>query len=111
MRLLALYIAGIMLGGCNSSQHDSTQREVKTHIVEIKQMKFVPEQIEVNPGDSIRWINKDIVVHNVADEISDVWASPDLKTGESFSIEVSTAGSYKCTLHPVMKGKISLNNN
>lgn len=111
MRLLALCIAGFILAGCNSSQRDSAQREVKTYIVEIKQMKFVPDQIEVQEGDSIRWINRDIVAHNVADEASGSWRSMDLKTGESFIMKVNSAGSYKCTLHPVMKGKISLTNN
>ena len=112
MRLTAFWIAAILIAGCNASQHDTAEHTVKTHIVEIRQMKFVPEEIEVEPGDSIRWINRDIVVHNVADATSDAaWTSPDLKTGESFITKVSTAGLYKCTLHPVMKGKISLTTN
>lgn len=98
----------MLIAGCTSWQNNSCQSAAKTHIIEIKNMKFMPGQIEVEAGDSIRWINKDVVAHNVAGEASDAWASPNLKTGESFITKVSTAGSYTCTLHPVMKGVISL---
>lgn len=111
MRLPAFLIAVILIAGCNSSQNESTKHLPKTHIVEIKGMKFIPENMEVSPGDSVKWINKDIVAHNVTEEPSKAWGSPDLKPGESFITEVNTAGSYKCTLHPVMEGKISLSNN
>ncbi len=100
-----------LLLGCESQQQKAKAQELppKTHVIEIKQMKFVPEQITVQPGDSIKWINKDIVSHNVAEEESELWKSKNLETGDTFSIKVSETASYLCTIHPVMKGIISIN--
>ena len=123
LRLLlpVCWMAVVLLGGCDSSQNDSGSPDSTphhsastTHIVEIRQMKFVPEEIEVETGDSIRWINKDLVTHNISpipgeDSTASgtVWTSPDLKAGERFTMKIKTAGTYQCTLHPVMKGRIS----
>lgn len=106
--LLTIWIFLIFLTGCSRKEIDSYSETSQTHIIEIKQMKFVPSQVVVSPGDSIRWINRDIVAHNVAEETSTDWKSPDLNTGESFTIKIHKEQSYLCTLHPVMKGKIEL---
>ena len=34
--------------------------EPKTHIVEIRQMKFEPAEVKVHKGDRVLWINKGI---------------------------------------------------
>lgn len=109
--LLLLWFVLNLLLGCQSRQQKAKTQDLtpKTHVVEIKQMKFVPEQITVQPGDSIKWINRDIVSHNVAEEENEKWKSPNLEPGATFSIKVSETASYLCTLHPVMKGNISIN--
>jgi plastocyanin len=90
---------------CNFKQLNS-----ETHIVEIKQMKFVPAKIEVNLGDSVKWINRYIVAHNVVEETNNLWKSTELENGDTFTIEIKAGSKYLCTIHPVMKGEIFLNN-
>ena len=56
--------------------------EPKTHIVEIKQMKFEPAEVKVHKGDRVLWINKDITNHDVTELSTKAWASAaDATTG------------------------------
>ena len=76
------------------------------HLIEIKQMKFVPAEIRVKRGDSIRWINRDITNHDITEQSSKAWASSPLVTGASWSMVATETVEYYCNLHQVMKGKI-----
>ncbi len=84
------------------------EKETETHLVEIKQMSFVPGKLTVSPGDSVKWINKDLVTHDVKSTNSEEWKSSKLAEGESFTIEITNGTTYKCSLHPVMEGEIQL---
>lgn len=84
----------------------ATQEESNVHIVEIKQMKFVPAELRVKKGDEVRWINKDITNHDVTEQSAKAWASSPLTTGESWSMVATQTVDYYCDLHQVMKGKI-----
>lgn len=83
-------------------------KETQTHVVEIKQMSFVPEKLTISPGDSVKWINKDLVAHDVKSTNSKEWKSSKLAEGESFTIEITSGTTYKCSIHPVMEGEIQL---
>lgn len=96
----------ITIGGCHTSQDNPADQSTETHVVEIKQMKFVPDTLKVSPGDSIKWINRDLVTHNVAAKNSGQWKSGDLKPDDVFTIKAKKSSSYFCPLHPVMKGTI-----
>ena len=89
--------------------NDSTKADRHTgdvHIIEIKQMQFVPAEIRVKKGDEVRWINKDITNHDVTEQSSKAWASSPLATGESWTLVATETVEYYCNLHMVMKGKI-----
>jgi plastocyanin len=94
----------LLLTSCTGQK----EKETKTHIVKIQQMSFVPEQLTVSPGDSVKWINKDLVSHDVKSTDSEDWKSSILEEGESFTIEITDETKYKCSLHPVMEGEIQL---
>src|SRR5688500_15812672 len=81
----------------------------KLHTVEIKEMKFWPAEIQVKKGDTIIWINRDMVPHNVTEEKRKAWASPVLPTGKSWKMVARESAQYFCSLHPVMRGKIQVN--
>lgn len=79
-----------------------------THTILISQMKFQPAALKVNKGDKIVFINKDMVVHNVTGQSGKAWKSPDIASGESWSMVVTKNENYFCSFHPVMKGKLLL---
>ena len=80
---------------------------VKTHRVEIRNMKFVPAEILVSKGDSVIFINHDLVIHNVTDS-NKTWASPTIAPKKSWTYIVNEDLSYFCSFHPMMKGRIEL---
>lgn len=82
------------------------QKEQAVHTIEIKQMKFSPETLNVHKGDKVIWVNADIVEHDVTEFTQKEWASSKLATGASWSMIVTKSEVYFCNLHVVMRGKI-----
>ncbi|MEJ5961833.1 plastocyanin/azurin family copper-binding protein [Pedobacter immunditicola] len=78
----------------------------KTYTVEIKDMKFVPEAITVKKGDTVLWVNRDIMNHDVTEEKTKAWKSSPISTGTSWKMEVTNDANYYCSIHVVMKGTI-----
>lgn len=78
--------------------------------VNIVNYNFVPENITVGVGTKITWTNKDASPHTVADITHAIFSSEILHTGETFSYTAMTPGTihYMCTLHPLMKGTITV---
>lgn len=79
----------------------------KTHTVEIKDMKFQPSVLKVHKGDTVIWINKDIVPHDITEDKKG-WASPPLINEASWKKVITKSDSYFCSIHVVMKGKLIL---
>lgn len=97
MYLLSFFIPSILPG---------STLQPKVHTVVIRQMKFSPAVLEVNKGDSIVFINKDLVSHDVTEASGKSWKSPALAPGDSWKKVVTKNSSYYCSFHPVMKGKV-----
>jgi plastocyanin len=86
---------------------DSTLKNTSSfHTVEIKQMKFQPNELKLHIGDTVLWINKDITDHDVTEETKKAWTSSKLPIGKSWSKVVEESANYFCSLHVVMKGKL-----
>jgi plastocyanin len=78
----------------------------KSYTVEIKAMQFQPAELSVQKGDTVRFVNQDMLVHNVTEEKTKAWSSQSLATGDSYKMVVNESSDYYCSLHPVMKGKL-----
>ncbi len=80
------------------------------HRVEIQQFKFVPEAIEVKPGDTVVWVNLDIVPHTVT-ATNTSWESGNLDPDAEWEMTVGepTSGKYFCAYHPTMTAAINVN--
>jgi len=83
-----------------------------THTVEIEQFKFKPEKLEIKLGDSIRWVNRDIVPHT-ATAIDKSWDTGEILHNESKALTFSKDAKnpiieYYCFYHPSMKAKITI---
>ncbi len=76
------------------------------HTVIIKGMAFDPAELHVHKGDTIVWINKDIVPHNITVFPGDEWTSGTMDLGSSWEKSISKTFDYYCSIHPTMKGKI-----
>jgi plastocyanin len=100
--LFATVLALIFTGCSNAPQ------KAKAYTVEIKDMKFVPEVLTVHKGDTVIWINKDIMAHDVTEEASKTWTSGPISAGGTWKMEINDAAGYYCSIHSVMKGKLEL---
>jgi len=98
--ILCIFFAALIFS-CSLKKH-------KVHVVEIKQMQFQPAVTTVNKEDTIVFINKDIVTHNVTEQSKAAWTSSAMTSGDSFKLVAKESCNYFCTLHPVMKGKIEV---
>ncbi len=103
---IALLAFFLVLVGCGKD----IERKSETHSVIIKQMKFQPSELNVRVGDTIRWTNEDLVPHDVTEKTNADWTSTTLNNGDSWYLIVQKSEAYKCSIHPIMTGKIKVIN-
>src|SRR5262245_50738438 len=91
----AIVVAWLSLGNARADDHT----------VVIENMRFEPQQLTVNAGDRVEWVNKDLVPHS-ATANDDAFDSSKIDPGQSWSYTAADAGihGYKCTFHPTMAG-------
>jgi plastocyanin len=79
----------------------------KAQQVVIEGMKFVPERIEVAVGDSVTWVNRDLVPHTVTDAARKL-ESGTIEAGGKWKYVVRRKGDidYVCRFHPGMRGTV-----
>jgi len=70
---------------------------------------YDPTAIVINSGTTVTWTNDDFVAHTVTD-IEDLFDSGFIQAGStwSYTFEKSGEWDYLCTLHPWMKGTVSV---
>ena len=93
----------VLCSGCSPSP---SVKKAKAYTVEIKQMKFVPAELVLQKGDTVRFINHDLVPHDITEASRKVWTSTPIPVDSSWTLVVSETADYYCSIHPVMKGKL-----
>ncbi|MGB0799216.1 MAG: cupredoxin domain-containing protein [Planktomarina sp.] len=80
-----------------------------THEVAIEGFKFVPADITIAPGDSVRFTNNDSAPHTATAD-DGTFDTKRLNRGKSATLTFASAGtfSYFCEFHPMMKGAITI---
>nr|WP_236017512.1 plastocyanin/azurin family copper-binding protein [Roseivirga sp. E12] len=69
-------------------------------------MKFLPNELTVRKGDTVKWINKDLLDHDVTEEVGREWSSGVMKNEAIYKMAIEENTDYFCSLHVVMKGKV-----
>jgi plastocyanin len=100
---LALLLAALILFVLGSIE----MARAATHEVAISDFAFSPATLTIAAGDTVTWTNNDPVVHT-ATSTTGAFDSGDLAEGDSFSVTLTTPGTYDylCTPHPTMTGQI-----
>jgi plastocyanin len=80
----------------------------RRHVVEIRGMAFHPAVLEVQPGDTVVWVNRDFVPHTATAIDKDTWHTGTLAPRDSGRYVPRGTGEdrYFCELHPPMEGKL-----
>lgn len=77
------------------------------HLVEMKGVSFVPEEIQIAVGDSLTWVNQDEDKHDPASKTGE-FDSPTLQKGQTFTVTFDQPDTiqYFCKVHTYMQGQI-----
>jgi len=107
---LTLSVAITLFAACTSETDDtkSAEPQAVTDTVIIDGMQFTPQTMTVHQGDTIVWINNDLVAHNITNDANREQASGDLQTGDSWRLVPEHSFSYLCTIHPTMTGSVTV---
>ena len=78
-----------------------------THTVTIDASTYDPEELTVNAGDTVIWVNKDLVAHTATSQAGR-FDSGAIMPGKSWKYKVNRTGdfAYTCTYHPTMKATL-----
>ena len=78
-----------------------------TTTVEIRNNAFIPDQLNVAPGTTVTFVNRDDVPHTATSD-NGLFDSGELAPGASYPVVLDGAGTvtYHCELHPEMQGSI-----
>jgi plastocyanin len=101
-RIAVVLAAGVVAVGLSAWARAVPRR----HVVEIRGMAFHPDSVTVRVGDTVVWVNQDIVPHTATAKSG--WDTGQLANGATGTYVVQKSGveSYFCRLHPVMVGWI-----
>jgi plastocyanin len=119
--LFVILTLTILLSGCSAPKTatpanqappdpNALQVGIGNFDVQIKDLSFVPADINIEKGTTVVWKNEDAVAHIVVsdDPAKSNFLSPEIKTDETYSFTFEQPGkfSYHCQIHPEMKGTI-----
>ena len=78
-------------------------------VIEIKDYQFTPQEVKVEAGTRLTWVNKDDAPHNIVQKDMKLRSSA-LDTGDAWSFVANERGTYTyfCSLHPEMTGIITV---
>jgi plastocyanin len=77
------------------------------HTVEMRGFAFHPASLTLAPGDTVVWVNRDVVPHTATGP-GDSWDSGSIGAGASWSRVFTEADTtaYLCDFHPTMTGRL-----
>lgn len=75
--------------------------------IEIANVNFATKELEIAPGTTVRWINRDPLAHTTTSN-DGLWNSPLIEKDGYFEYTFEASGrfEYYCMPHPFMKGVI-----
>lgn len=108
-RTLLVPALALLLCGAGAGAAQKTRKPV-THTVTIDATAFSPASITISTGDSVVWVNKDVIPHTATSAKAGVFDSGTLASGKSSKQTFKAKGefAYLCQFHPTMKGRVKI---
>lgn len=104
---LAMLILCFFHLSCRPVPQGRQEVSPRVHRIEIKDLTFMPNVINVALGDTVQWVNLDYIPHTATDSAGQ-WDSGQLNENDTWSMVVDSSLIYDCLYHPTMKGKIEV---
>lgn len=98
-------VAGLTV--CAVGGFAGESRRPTEHTVVIEAMRYEPEVLSIAAGDSVTWVNKDVVPHTATSAAAG-FDSQAIQSDGSWTHTLHEKGEfpYFCTFHPAMTAKI-----
>lgn len=99
----AIVTAAAVVTVCLIGLTAEQRRKPRTHTVTMENMRFQPRTFTVTRGDTVVWVNKDLVPHTATSEAGG-FDSQLVAADKSWRFTVQKKGdfAYVCTFHPTM---------
>jgi LPXTG-motif cell wall-anchored protein len=96
-------------GSTQTRTKNASARASATRTVAMRDIKFKPPNITIDPGDTVQWRNDDPERHNALGE-NGSFETPVIDKGETSSHTFNRKGSYPyfCSIHAGMEGRITV---
>jgi len=106
MRLATAAVA-LSLILCTAPSVAAVHAKPKTYTVTMEGNSYLPAVLAVKAGDTIVWVNKDLVNHSVTSAVGG-FDSKTITPGQSWKHTFPKKGAfpYACTFHPTMTGTV-----
>jgi plastocyanin len=107
MRIAVVICAlGVILGAVSVAAGDRSKPT--THTVNIEGMKFEPQDLTVAAGDTVVWVNHDLVAHTATSSEAGMFDSKLIAPDKAWELTARKKGdfAYVCTYHPTMKATL-----
>lgn len=104
-----LSLAGSVLAAALLGAFPAAVAHAASHTVLIEGFTFKPPALDVKPGDTVEFVNRDIVPHT-ATASNAAFDSKTIPAGGRWTWTVKAPGryAYECAFHPNMKGVLSV---
>lgn len=106
--LLKISVLAAMVGAGVTACSTKPQ-PARSHEVTIQQLAYSPDTLTVNVGDTVVWVNNDILPHTATDSAAGGWDTDTIAAGgakRSIVMVAPGTADYICSLHPTMRGTI-----
>ncbi len=108
---LGLLIAGLGLASAEDATPAATPGATPmadTFVATIQYLRYKPNPIEIEAGESVVWINRDALPHTVTSTDGDLLKSETLGARDEYRQTFATPGTYDyvCLFHAQMKGTV-----
>lgn len=98
--------AAVLIACCVAPGAAQRAPKPVVHTVTIDATSFSPASLTIRPGDTVKWVNKDVIPHTATAKGG--FDSGTIAAGASWRHTFKTKGAlpYVCTFHPTMKGTL-----
>lgn len=106
----------LLIAGCGSDGGDGgetgTPAGGETVSVDMRDIVYVPKNLVVSPGTTVRWTNSDDLIHTVTKTSGPgpAFDSGDVMPGSTYEQKFEEPGrvDYVCTLHHGQRGSVTV---
>jgi plastocyanin len=95
-------VAALLFGAIAVPAHAATIQ------ITIDNLVFAPAEVSVNVGDTIEWINKDVLAHTATARNGDFDVTTPPKKTVTSVLKKAGSVEYYCRFHPNMKAVLTI---